>query len=507
MDDVKKLIKVEKEIVKIAEKMGLEWLPQEFDIISAEKMFEIMAYNFPTNYSHWSFGRDYEMERTKYEHGHAVPYEVVFPTNPSRAYLMVNNPFPVQALVMAHVYGHNDFMNNNFWFKKIHRGIIRSATEAGNRFREYEEEYGIAAVENIIDAAQSINFHVDMDLFIKEDDEDEVIQKERKRSLGIGSSFDDILGKKETKIDFAEFRKKIPPKPTTDLLLFLMSHSPKRLELWEQDVLSVIRMQGRYRRPIMRTGIVNEGWASYVHMYIMEELFKNKILSVEDHGYYNLYNARVLAKNPYQINPYLLGVSIWRSIKERWDKGQHGEAWREAPDQWDWDLDKGLGWEKMLEVRKVYGNRFFIEDFLNEKVIEEADLYIYQDIEEETKIVRKIVERRPDKIKEFLLRTLEHSGVPEIAVVDGDYAGRNELYMRHTFNSINLDDEYRRRTMQHIYFLWNRPVHLETVVIKDEEKPEDNRIVLYSYNGRGWSIIENTDPYGSKLNPAYLTQD
>ena len=62
MDDVKKLIKVEKEIVKIATEMGLEWLPQEFDIISAEKMFEIMAYDFPTNYSHWSFGRDYEME-------------------------------------------------------------------------------------------------------------------------------------------------------------------------------------------------------------------------------------------------------------------------------------------------------------------------------------------------------------------------------------------------------------------------------------------------------------
>ncbi len=505
MDDVKKLIKVEKEIVKIAEEMGLEWLPQEFDIISAEKMFEIMAYNFPTNYSHWSHGRDYEKQRTLYDHGYGVPYEVVFPTNPVRAYLMTNNPFAVQALVIAHVYGHNDFMTNNFWFKKIHRGIVRSATEASNRFKIYEEEFGISPVEDIIDAAQSINYNVNMDLFIKEDSEDDVIQKERSRNFGTGSSYDDILGKKENKVDFAEFRKKIPPEPTTDLLLFIMNHSPKKLEMWEQDILSVIREQGRYQRPLMRTNICNEGFATFVHMYIMEELFKKGVLSVEDHGFYNIYNARVLAKNPYNINPYLLGVSIWRSIKERWDRGQFGEKWREASDQWDWDLDKGLGWEKMLEVRKVYGNRFFIEDFLNEKVIEEADLYIYQDVEEATKIVRKIVERQPDKIKEFLLRALEHSGVPEIAVIDSDYAGRQELYLRHTFNDINLDEEYRKRTMEHIFFLWGRPLHLETIFVVDENSLQSSRKVLHSYNGRGWSVIQDDDPYNKNLNPAYLT--
>lgn len=505
MDDVKKLIKAEKQIVKIATELGLTWLPQEFDIISSEKMFEMMAYNFPINYSHWSFGRNYEMEKTKYEHGYSIPYEIVFPTNPVRAYLMSNNPFPVQVLVMAHVYGHNDFITNNFWFKKRRDDIIRSASAASNRFREYEEECGIDAVEKTIDAAQSLNYHVNTDLFIKEITDEGIIQRERERKIGTGSSYDDILGKRKIKQDFEELKKKVPPEPTSDLLLFIMEHSPKRLEAWEQDVLSVIRMQGRYGFPLIRTKIINEGWASFVHMCIMEELFKRKVLSVEDHGYYNIYNARILAKHPYGINFYLLGTSIWRSIKERWDKGQYGEEWNEAPNKWDWDLEKGEGWEKMLEVRKTYSDRFFIEDFLNKKVIEEVDLYIYQDIEEADKIVRKIVERSPDKIKQLLVASLANSGIPKINIIDGDYAGRNELYLKHIFNGINLDDEYRKKTIEHIHFLWDRPVHLETKVIKDEDKPEDNRTVLYSYNGRGWSVIENEDPYSKNLNPAYLT--
>ena len=45
-------------------------MPQEFDVVPAEKMLEIMAYRLPVNYSHWSFGRDYEIERTEDEQGY-----------------------------------------------------------------------------------------------------------------------------------------------------------------------------------------------------------------------------------------------------------------------------------------------------------------------------------------------------------------------------------------------------------------------------------------------------
>ena len=56
--ELKRLIQLDKKIQKIAKEFGLNFFPQEFDVVSAEKMLEILAYHFPVNFSHWSFGRD-----------------------------------------------------------------------------------------------------------------------------------------------------------------------------------------------------------------------------------------------------------------------------------------------------------------------------------------------------------------------------------------------------------------------------------------------------------------
>ena len=147
----------------IAADFGLDCLPQEFDVIPDQKMLEMMAYGLPVNFSHWSFGRNYEIERTEYEHGYGVPYEIVFNSDPARAYLMETNPFPIQVLVIAHVYGHNDFMKNSRHFLQSRRDMISSASEAAARFRRYEEDYGIEAVESLIDAGMAIQWNIDPD--------------------------------------------------------------------------------------------------------------------------------------------------------------------------------------------------------------------------------------------------------------------------------------------------------------------------------------------------------
>src|SRR5690606_31767198 len=166
-DDIKRLVKADNHIQKVVAEFGLDCFPQEFDVIPAQKMLEIMSYNLPVNYSHWSFGRDYEKQRTQYEYSGGIPYEVVLNSNPSRAFLMSTNPYPIQVLVMAHVYGHNDFMKNNIYFGGTRRDMLTSASEAAGRLRRYEEDYGIDEVERLIDAAQAIQMHIDADLFPK----------------------------------------------------------------------------------------------------------------------------------------------------------------------------------------------------------------------------------------------------------------------------------------------------------------------------------------------------
>ena len=102
-----KLVKIEERIYQIAEEDGLEFCPIEFDIVPNKKMIELMAYLLPGNISNWKYGRDYERIRTMYEKSdYNLPLEMVVNTDPSRAYLMKENTFAIQALVMSHVVGH-----------------------------------------------------------------------------------------------------------------------------------------------------------------------------------------------------------------------------------------------------------------------------------------------------------------------------------------------------------------------------------------------------------------
>ena len=197
--ELKRLSEFDEKIQEIARELGLDFFPQEFDIIPAQKMLEILGYRFPVNFSHWSFGRDYEKEKTQYEYGYGIPYEVVLNSNPSRAFLMNTNPFPVQVMVMAHVYAHNDFMKNNLHFRPTRRDILPSASEAAIRFQKYEKRYGLEDVERVLDTGFSIELNINPDFFIREESEDE--QQERlttPRSVAeVPGVYDDLVPPKK----------------------------------------------------------------------------------------------------------------------------------------------------------------------------------------------------------------------------------------------------------------------------------------------------------------------
>ena len=197
--ELERITEFDKKIREIANNFGLDFFPQEFDAIPAQKMLEIMAYRFPVNFSHWSFGRDYEREKTKYEHGFGLPYEVVLNSNPSRAYLMTTNPFPVQVMVMAHVYAHNDFMKNNFHFTPTRRDILPSASEAAIRFQGYEKRYGQDDVERLIDNGLSIELNIDPDFFIKEENEEQKRERLSTPSAPaeVSGPYDDLIPQKK----------------------------------------------------------------------------------------------------------------------------------------------------------------------------------------------------------------------------------------------------------------------------------------------------------------------
>ena len=66
--ELERLMAAEKRILRIAEEGGLVVRDTIFEVVPAGRMIEAMAYRFPTNFAHWSFGRDYDYHRTIYDH-------------------------------------------------------------------------------------------------------------------------------------------------------------------------------------------------------------------------------------------------------------------------------------------------------------------------------------------------------------------------------------------------------------------------------------------------------
>ncbi|MFW6180631.1 MAG: SpoVR family protein, partial [Spirochaetota bacterium] len=333
----------------------------------------------------------------------------------------------------------------------------------------YEEDYGLERVERLIDAGMAVQWNIDPDRDLHQESE----QQARDRLYGYPKTapgagpYDDLLPSRERTEGEQKrrLRRKSPPEPTVDLLGYLISHSPRPLDDWERDVLSVIKEQAAYFMPYRRTKIMNEGWATYWHEKIMQLLFRRGFMNAEEHGFYNVYNARVKAHNPRTLNPYLLGYALFRSIEDRWDRGRFGREFEElesAGERETWDTGLGQGREKIMQVRSTYMDWFFVDEYLDREVVEELGLFFYLERDRETFYESVVEETDWRRVKRILVRSLMNWGVPRILVEDGNYRNSLQLYLRHQYEGLPLEEEYARRTLEHIYHLWDRPVHLET---------------------------------------------
>jgi stage V sporulation protein R len=60
-------------------------------------------------------------------------------------------------------------------------------------------------------------------------------------------------------------------------------------------------------------------------------------------------------------------------------------------------------------------------------------------------------------------------------VQDADFGRRGELYLKHCYEGQALDTLYADKTLEKVYEIWQRPVHLETVA--------DGKSVVRTYTG------------------------
>ncbi|MFA6044199.1 MAG: SpoVR family protein [Phycisphaerales bacterium] len=462
---------------------GLDFFEVVFEVLPFEVMNQIASYGgFPTRYPHWRWGMEYEKLSKRDAYGLGRIYEMVINNDPCYAYLQESNAVTDQKLVMAHVYGHADFFKNNFWFAKTNRKMMDEMANHATRVRRHVERHGQDVVERFIDACLSIENLIDPHSVYKAK---APVKRTTQTREGDGEAEDggfhaqklpakdymDPFINPQTEIDrqrkvyekeLEEQGKKFPAAPARDVLLFLLQFA--RLEDWQQDILGIVRDEAYYYAPQGMTKIMNEGWATYWHSKLMTQHF----LEAKEIVHYADQHSGVVYMPPGGFNPYKIGVELFKDIERRWDKGQHGTAWEDletigAKGRYD---DKSMqGRAKIFEVRRIYNDVSFIDEFLTEDFVERLNMYQHGRDPQTGEV--KIVSRDYKRVKQTLLHHITNAGQPFIYVVDANYKNRGELMLAHKFSGVEVEFAKASEVLAALRLIWGRPVHI-MMTVNDE---------------------------------------
>ncbi|HEX2838741.1 MAG TPA: SpoVR family protein [Phycisphaerales bacterium] len=463
---------------------GLDFFEVVYEVLPFEVMNQIAAYGgFPVRYPHWRWGMEYERLSKRDAYGLGRIYEMVINNDPCYAYLQESNNVTDQKLVMAHVYGHADFFKNNFWFAKTNRKMMDEMANHATRVRRHMERQGQEVVERFTDACLMIENLIDPHSVYKAaaavsdtrqmdgDDRGGEAGGFHAEKFAAKDYMDPFINPRE-EMDRQQReheeraraqRAKYPAQPERDVLLFLMRHG--RLADWQQDVLAIIRDEAYYYAPQGMTKIMNEGWATYWHSKLMTQHFLEDCEIV----HYADQHSGVVHMAPGGFNPYKIGVELLKDIERRWNAGQHGSAWESLEGigaKKGHDDQSGRGREKLFEVRRIYNDVSFIDEFLTEDFVEKHRMYQHKRDPQTGEI--KVVSRDFSRVKQTLLHHLTNAGQPFIYVVDANYMNRGELVLAHKFTGVEVEAAKATEVLRALRHIWGRPVHLLTRINDDQ---------------------------------------
>lgn len=485
----KELHDLQKRVEEAAKEYGLDGFDMVYEILDYDEINMVAAYGgFPVRYPHWRFGMEYDRLKKSYEYGLNKIYEMVINNDPCYAYLMESNSFLDQKLVMCHVMGHNDFFKNNFAFAPTNRSMINEMANHASRVRRYMDFHGVSVVESFIDQAMSVENLIDINgpYMVRSRTCPEKINDREQVEANITRipsthEYMDAYLNPQSFIDVQrsrlkeeqEKKVKFPLHEERDVLQFLIEHAP--LKPWQADILGIVRKEAYYFAPQGMTKIMNEGWASYWHTKLMSEkmMESSELIDFADR------HSSVMATNAQTLNPYKLGLELFRDIEDRFNKGQFGSEWDNCEDMAEkslWDKKLNLGRDKIFQVRKIYTDLMFIDEFLTMDFCRKHGLFTYAYDKRRQQFV--IESREFNAIKKKLLSSLTNLSKPRIQVINGNYENRSELLLEHIFDGTELDINFARATLRNLVTLWTRPVHLLTQI--------DDRVVCLSHDGENY---------------------
>jgi len=493
----KDLHKIEKEVLEISKDLGRTTPEIRFFSLDAEEFMSLLEKGvYPASPMNIWEGKNVIKKRFMNETGRetGIYYEVVQTGNPSYAYLNENNSLTTQASVMAHVVGHCEFSEINvlkdsdrdrsekiiYLVSKIENSIKNMGHKQYTRYRNAcESLYGFAMPSSQYSLINSVETNSPSDI----PEEESVVADDKKtfssysytlQSILQPIKIEEIITKDEMEkvkneiIDRRGYRLKAP---CQDILGFLSKYAPCSSS--ERYVLEYMYSMTKHHQFVIKTQVMNEGWAIYWEHKIMMEMFKKK--SVKDVIDYCKVFSGVCVPRPYFMrNPYHLGYNMWKNIEELYRKGKVCIEYAEEKDvrvKEDWNRGEGINpIERMENIVKTTTDCEFLRRFLTYEMIEEfflnripIQLFLMLRFPDECikKASDKYIWIEPKVVKDSMLDFFVDFGRPAIYIIDTDFQdGGLLLYHRH--KGRDLKEDWIGPALKNINHIWKAPTNIVT---------------------------------------------
>lgn len=454
----------------------------------------------PTLYDYWVHDVEVLREKGKYELYPGNPYETVINTRPAISFYNDNNPDWLNVMIFYHVLGHIDFFQNNHFFQHTwdfdftgralsdKRMIAKLRSEKG-RWVDYVIEF-TRSIDNLVgfyDTLSSIDkpkpgknqkrmdFYFDVFLqqekkvttheFVREVEE----YNKMKHEFGEGgddSFFAEVSSKNpEFESMLEKYMNKVED-GKSDVLQHIMEHSgflEKEENRWMIPVMNVIRGTSLVFQPQIRTKIMNEGWASYWHekLFLADERIEGHEVA------YARINSGVTSMPRVGLNPYALGMQLFKYIEELADKGKLSYDFQRIADERarrEYNANTGKGSAFIFHLRQHFSDFLFVNTFIDQDFVDRNKLFVAGKRLNRERMVWEyyVKSRRAEDYKQMVLDTLYH---PPVIGVDTEKSKNGNLYLDHVFEGKPLYADFIPNTMMGIEYLWGKPVQLETTEV------------------------------------------
>ncbi len=457
--------------------LGLDVYPNQIEIISSEQMLDAYScVGLPLMYQHWSYGKRFARDEALYRTGRqGLAYEIVINSNPCISYNMEENTMAMQTLVMAHAaFGHNHFFKNNYLFQQWTdaAGIHDYLAFAKNFISNCEEKYGIDAVEQVLDAAHTLQTQ---GVFRygrpprPTAEEMQAMQRQRDGFVSQKSVLDlwteNTLGREEDPSADDEVKRRGDMHlPQENILYFLEKHSPV-LQSWEREILRIVRYLAQYLYPQKQTKVMNEGCATFTHYYIINQLLEKGLITQGAYLEMMQSHTNVVLQPEYDdprysgMNPYALGFAMMQDIQRICENPTDEDR------EWFPDIAGDPDWKSVMKTAWAdYRDESFILQFLSPHLIRKFKFFMLADEAKHPHLVVSNIHNRQGyrDIRSALAQSYDLAYLePDLQVQDADLKGDRELKLVHTVrNGIVLDPKNRDEVLKHVRRLWGYEVSL-----------------------------------------------